>query len=78
MKNFYYFTIINNDKFIKFYNFNINDRLENVINIIKHHLFKYKYKPNIIFKHIVFDIMNNHTKTFMYILLLIKIEEFIT
>ena len=55
VEKIYYFTIINNDKFIKFNNFNINYKLENVI-IIKHYLFKYIYKLNITFRFLLFII----------------------
>ena len=41
---------INNNKFFNFNYLNLHVKNENVINSIKHYLFKYKYKLNIIFK----------------------------
>ena len=44
------YELINNKKFINFNYLNLHEKYENINNIIKHNLFKYKYKLNIIFK----------------------------
>ena len=41
---------INNDIIFNFYNLNVYDNIDNIINNIKLDLFNYDYKPNIIFK----------------------------
>ena len=44
------YELIINDTFFNFYNLNVYDKYDNVINYIKLNLFKYKYKLNIVFK----------------------------
>ena len=44
------FKLIYNDKFFNVNNLNINDKHENVINIIKLYLYKFNHKTDIHFK----------------------------
>ena len=44
------YKLINNNKFFNFNYLDLYDKYENVINIIKYYLFKYKCKQNTIFK----------------------------
>ena len=49
-KKYMNFKLIYNDKFFNVYNLNINDKHENVINIIKLYLYKFNHKTDIYFK----------------------------
>ena len=44
------YKLINNDIFFNFYNLHVHDKYDNVINNIQLNLFKYNYKPSILFK----------------------------
>ncbi len=45
------YKLINNERSFNFYNLNLYDKNDNVINMIKLNLFKYNFKPNILFKY---------------------------
>ena len=45
------YKLINNEISFNFNNLNVYDKNDNVITMIKLNLFKYDYKPNIIFKY---------------------------
>ena len=45
------YKLINNEISFNFNNLNVYDKNDNVINMIKLNLFKYNYKPNILFKY---------------------------
>ena len=44
------YKLINNEISFNFNNLNVYDKNDNVINMIKLSLFKYNYKPNVLFK----------------------------